>query len=132
MKVQGSWWNGCTDAKKRAFYDGGIIKEYDHDKRRWLVQFDCQDDEDQLMRYNCVLKYADKDATTFFCSFNLPANPIPPPKEEVTHNNEAFYKEKLKWTKIFEDINQLTISDMTSIKYRREREELDVVILINC
>ena len=58
MKVLGSFWNGCTDEQKRTFY-GGIIKEYNHDKRRWLIQFD-NDDEDQYMRYDAVLRFADR------------------------------------------------------------------------
>ena len=79
----------------------GMIMTY---KWRWLIQFDNNGDNDALTQYNSLLKYVDADAL-LFDSFNLPANPIPPPKEEVTHNNEAFYKEKLKWTKIFEDTN---------------------------
>ena len=43
---------------------GGIIKQYNHDKRRWLVQFD-NGDEDQYMRYDAVLKFADEGAETF-------------------------------------------------------------------
>ena len=27
MKVRGSWWNGCTDEEKRAFYGGIIISK---------------------------------------------------------------------------------------------------------
>ena len=45
MKVRGSFWNGCTNEEKRTFY-GGIIKSYNHNIRRWLIQFD-NDDEDQ-------------------------------------------------------------------------------------
>ena len=45
MKVRGSFWNNCTAEENKTFY-GGIIKSYNHDKRRWLVQFD-NDDEDQ-------------------------------------------------------------------------------------
>ena len=32
--------------------------------RRWLIEFD-NNDEDQFMRYDCVVKYADKGASTF-------------------------------------------------------------------
>lgn len=40
MKVQGYWWNWSEmDEEKREFY-GGIIKKYDHNERRWLIQFD--------------------------------------------------------------------------------------------
>ena len=70
------------------------------DKRRWLVQFDCNDDADQFMRYDCVLKYVDKDALNF-TSFNLWvwANPIPPPQQEATHHNKRFaIANKLDWT----------------------------------
>ena len=87
MKVCGSWWNGCTNEYKRTFY-GGIIKEYNHNKRRWLIQFD-NDEDDQHMRYDCVVKYADKDASTFG-NFRLPAAPVPPPKEAATHHNKNY------------------------------------------
>ena len=89
MKVRVSWWSGCTKEEKRTFIYGGKIKEYNHDdKRRWLIESD-NDDEDQDMRYDYVVKYADKDAGTF-CNFKLLANPIPPPKEAATHHNETF------------------------------------------
>ena len=39
MKVPGSWWDGCTNKEKRNLC-WGIIKEYNHDKRRWFVQLD--------------------------------------------------------------------------------------------
>ena len=87
MRVRGSFWNGCTEEEKRTFY-GGIIKEYNHDKRRWLIEFD-NDDDDQYMRYDAVLRYADEDAGTFH-DFKLPAIPIPPPQDEVIHENERF------------------------------------------
>ena len=69
MKVQGYWWTwNASDEEKRAFY-GGIIKRYDDNKRKWLIQFDNGDD-DAFMRYDSVLKYADEDAITF-SEFNL-------------------------------------------------------------
>ena len=50
MKARKSWWNGCTKEEKRTFY-GGIIKEYNnHDKKRWLIQFDNDDEDCQDMR----------------------------------------------------------------------------------
>ena len=70
MKVHGCFWNGCTKEEKRTFY-GGIIKEYNHNERKWLIQFD-NNDEDQDMRYDAV---ADEEAGTFR-NFKLPANPI--------------------------------------------------------
>ena len=51
MKVRGSFWNNCSTQEKKAFY-GGIIKENNHDKRRWLIQFDNNDDEDS---YTCAM-----------------------------------------------------------------------------
>ena len=87
MLVRGSFWNGCTEEEKRTFY-GGVIKEYNHDKRIWLIQFD-NDDEDQDMRYDAVLRYTDEDAGTFH-DFKLPANPVPPPQDVVIHDNERF------------------------------------------
>ena len=49
MKVRGSsWWNGCMDKEKRTFY-GGKIKEYNHNFRRWLIEFD-NADEDAIYR----------------------------------------------------------------------------------
>ena len=92
MKVRGSFWNWCTEEEKRTFY-GGVIKAYNHDKRRWLIQFD-NDDEDQDMHYDAVLRYADEDAGTFH-DFKLPANTIPPPQNEVSHDNERFVIDKL-------------------------------------
>ena len=38
MKVRGSFWNGCTEEEKGTIY-GGVIKAYNHDKRRWLNRF---------------------------------------------------------------------------------------------
>ena len=92
-----------------------------------MIEFD-NDDEDQDMRYDCVVKYADEDAGTF-CNFKLPANPIPPPEEAATHHNETFVMaDKLNWTKTFEDANYPEIPDMIPIKYTGEREEFDVNI----
>ena len=89
MKVRGLFWNGCTNTEKRTFYVyGGIIKSYNHNIRRWLIQFD-NDEDDQHMRYDCVVKYADKDASTFG-NFRLPAAPVPPPKEAATHHNKNY------------------------------------------
>ena len=56
-------------------------------------------DEDQFMRYDCVLRYADKDTGTFH-NFKLPANPIPPPGDKAIHDNASFVTNKLNWTEI--------------------------------
>ena len=55
MRVQGSWWNGCKEEEKRTFY-GGKIKKCNHDLRRWLIEFD-NDNEDQYqyIRYDYVV-----------------------------------------------------------------------------
>ena len=53
-----------------------------------MIEFD-NDDEDQDVQYDCVVKYADNDASTFG-NFRLPATPIPPPKEAATHHNENY------------------------------------------
>ena len=50
-----------------------------HNKRRWLIEFD-NDDKDQHMRYDAVVRYADKDANTF-PNFGLPTRPIPLKKQ---------------------------------------------------
>lgn len=71
-----------------------------------------------------VLRYADKDAGTFY-NFKLPANPIPPPGDEVIHDNELllFIIDKLNnWTEIFEDTNNPPIPNMTLIPFTGERE----------
>ena len=121
MRVRGSFWNGCTEEEKRTFY-GGIIKEYNHDKRRWLIQFD-NNDNVQHMCYDTVIKYADKDAGTF-CDYRLPKNPITPPEEAATHHNETFaMADKLDWAEIFEERNHPTIPDMTPIPFTGEREK---------
>ena len=92
-----------------------------------MIEF-VNDDEDQDMQYDCVVKYADKDA--FFWNFKLPVNPIPPPEEAATHNNETFVMaDKLDWTKIFKDANHAAIPDMTPIPFIGEREELDLDII---
>ena len=60
---------------------------------------------------------------------NLPANPITPPQQQVTHHNKTFIMANtLDWTKIFKDTNFPAIPDMTPIKYigEREEEEFDV------
>ena len=61
MKVRGSFWNRCTTEKEKRTFYRGIIKEYNHDIRRWLIEFD-NDDVDEHMRYDAVLRYADEDA----------------------------------------------------------------------
>ena len=107
MKVRGSFWNGCTVEEKKTFY-GGIIKQYNHDKRRWYIQFD-NGDEDQYMRYDAVLKFADEGAETFH-DYRLPASPITPAEEEeaVHHNVTYVMADKLDWTEIFEETNHPT------------------------
>ena len=56
------------------------------EKRRWLVQFDIGD-EDQYMRYDAVLKFADEGAETFH-DYRLPASPITlAEEEEAVHHN---------------------------------------------
>ena len=126
MKVCGLFWNGCTEEEKRTFY-GGIIKEYNHDKRRWLIQFD-NDDEDQFMRYDAVIKFADEGVDTFH-NYRLPAVPITPAEEEaaVHHNVTYVMADKLDWTEILEETNHPTVPDMTPIPYTG-REEFDVDI----
>ena len=126
MKVRGSFWNGCTKEQKRTFY-GGIIKQYNHDKKIWLIEFD-NDDEDQYIRYDAVLRFADKNAGTFH-DFKLPAIPIPPPEDEVIHDNERFVIDKLNWTEIIQDTNNPEVNDMEPIPYKGEREEFDVDII---
>lgn len=64
------------------------IKEFNHDLRRLLIEFD-NDDDDQYMQYDCVVKYTDKGTGTFH-KLKLPASPIAPPEEEATHRNERF------------------------------------------
>ena len=52
------------------------------------------------MRYDCVLRYADKDTGTFH-NFKLPANnPIPPPGDKAIHDSASFVTNKLNWTEI--------------------------------
>ena len=125
MKVLGSFWNGVSDQEKRTFY-GGIITEYNHDKKRWLIQFD-NDDDDQYMRYDAVLRFADEGADTFH-DYKLPAIPIPPPEDEVIHDNELFVIDKLNWTEIIQGTNNPEVADMEPIPYTGEREEFDVDI----
>jgi len=126
MKVLGSFWNGLSAQERRTFY-GGIIKEYNHDKRRWLIQFD-NGDEDQYMRYDAVLRFADEGADTFH-DYKLPAIPIPPPDDEVMHDNEIFVIDKLNWTEIIPGTdNPPEVPDMEPIPYTGEREEFDVRI----
>ena len=124
MKVRGSFWNNCTAEEKKTFY-GGIIKEYNHDKRRWLVQFD-NGDEDSYMRYDAVLKFADEGAETFR-DYRLPASPITPPGEEeqaIHHNVTYVMADKLDWTEIFEDTNHPAIPDMTPIHTQGEKSSM--------
>ena len=125
MKVRVLFWNNCTKEEKRTFYEG-LIQSYNHDKKRWLVEFD-NDDDDQYMRYDAVLRFADEDAGTFL-DFKLPAIPIPLPQEQVIHNQELFVIDKLNWTEIIQDTNNAEVADMTPIPYTGEREEFDVDI----
>ena len=99
---------------------------YNHDKKRWLIQFD-NDDDDQYMRYDAVLRFADEGADTFH-DYKLPAIPIPPPQDEVIHNQELFVIDKLNWTKIIQGTNNPEVSNMEPIPYTGEREEFDVDI----
>ena len=54
-KVQGYWWTGVLWMKRREYFIYCVIvKKMNHDKRRWLIQFDNGDD-DALMRYYTIL-----------------------------------------------------------------------------
>ena len=75
-----------------------------------MIEFD-NDDEDQYIRYDAVLRFADKNAGTFH-DFKLPAIPIPPPEDEVIHDNERFVIYKLNWTEIIQDTNNPEVNDM--------------------
>ena len=88
-----------------------------------MVQFDCNDDADQFMQYDCVLKYVDEDALNFTgYEQRLPANPISPPPQEATHCNERFIKaDTLNWTEIFKDINYIAINTSHNQIYRQRR-----------
>ena len=98
MKVRGLFWNNCIEEEKRTFY-GGIIQSYNHDKKRWLVDFDNDDDDQYNMRYDAVLRYADEDTGTFH-AFKLPAIPIPPQELFVINKlnkldrNNSRYKQR--------------------------------------
>ena len=128
MKVQGFLWNRCTEEERRTFY-GVVIKEYDHDRcyrRIWLIQFGNYD-ADQDMCYDCVLRYAEEDASTFH-DFKLPANPFLPPQNEVIHDNERFVIDKMNWTEVLQDTNNPEVRDKTPIPFTGEREQFDVEI----
>ena len=58
------------------------------------------------MRYDCVVKYADKESGTFR-NFKLQATPISPSEEEqaVHHNVTHEMADKLDWMEIFEEMN---------------------------
>ena len=93
-----------------------------------MIQFDNDDEDQQHMRYDVVIKFADKDAG-MFGTFRLPVTPVPPPEEQAVHENETYgMADKLDWTKIFEDTNHPAIPDMTPIPFTGEREEFDVDI----
>ena len=86
MKVRGLFWSGCTNEEKRTFY-GGIIKSYNHNIRRWLIQFD-NDDEYQHMRYdNAVIKFAE----TLVRLVHLDYRPL----QFLHQKNKPFMKMKL-------------------------------------
>ena len=103
----------------RIFYDGNIFKIYDHDERRWLIQF--VNDWWKWWIHSIPRPIDNKDALTFD-SFNLPADPISPLKlkEEVIHHNERSVINKMNWTQIFEGTNCPKIPDMKPIKYTGE------------
>ena len=65
----------------------------------------------------------------YFTTLNYwPSNPIPPPEEAATQNNERFVMaDKLDQTKTFEDANHPAIPDMMPIPFIGEREEFDTV-----
>ena len=54
--------------------------------------------------------------------------PIPPPEDEVIHDNELFVIDKLNWTEIIQGTNNPEVSDMEPIPYTGEREEFNVDI----
>ena len=91
-----------------------------------MIEFD-NDDEDQCMRYDAVLRFADEGADTFH-DYKLPAIPIPPPQDEVIHNQELFVINKMNWTEIIQGTNNPEVSDKEPIPYTGEREEFDVDI----
>ena len=111
-----------VQTKRRGPFMVVNIKEYNHDIRRWLIQFD-NNDEDQHMHYDAVLKFVDEDAGTFD-NVRLPTKPVPPLEEAADHENETYVMaDKLDWTKIFEETNHPTIPDMKPITYTGEREK---------
>ena len=63
------------------------------------------------MCYDCVVRYADEDASTFH-GFKLPANPFLPPQNEVIHDNERFVIDKMNWTEVIQDTNNPEVNDM--------------------
>ena len=79
------------------------------------------------MCYDCVLRYADEDTSTFH-NFKLPANPFLPPQNEVVHDNELFVIDKMNWTEVLQDTNNPEVRDMTPIPFTGEREKFDVDI----
>ena len=87
-----------------------------------MIEFD-NDDDDQYMRYDAVLRFADEGACTFHY-YKLPAIPIPPPQDEVIHNQELFVIDKLNWTEIIQGTNNPEVPDMEPIPYTGERERI--------
>ena len=80
------------------------------------------------MCYDAVLQFADEGADTFH-DYKLPAIPIPPPEDEVIHDNELFVIDKLILTEIIQGTNNPPeVSDIKPILYTGEREEFDVDI----
>ena len=92
-----------------------------------MIEFD-NDDDDQYMRYDAVLRFADEGADTFH-NYKLPAIPIPPPADEVIHDNELFVIDKSNWTEIIPGTNNIEVVDMEPIR-TQEREKNSMCALL--
>ena len=92
LKVPEHWWNGCTG---NTLYAGRIsaINVSDHRQRYFMLEMDTG--EEYPVRYDAVLRYADREHLTH-SGFNLPEKP--PADPNVIKSGKRKFREELGQT----------------------------------
>ena len=126
LKVKGSWFNGLDRNEKKKWF-GGMITGFNSEEGMWKIRMDCERAIVYQMRYDTVLKYVDEHAANFE-SFQLPADPIPPPNQHETVGTTKYLMTKsIEWTQVFEDTENPP-APIEPLPYEGDQEEFDVNI----
>ena len=94
LKVPAHWWNNCSG---NTLYAGQIadINFSDDAKRYFMLKLDSEENRNlHTMRYDAVLRYADKEHPTH-SRFDLPEKPPAPADPNVTKSGKRKCREEL-------------------------------------